>query len=395
MERITSETSRRDGLEAPSGRSRSTSVFIASILAFGVVPFAAAVGEPLVKGFPDASLTIYPMTYAITGPKEKHREFYDGMMGPAGQKHFAVIGILDGLLAEQGYDKSEVTDVSFRFAEGLDGRRDRAATFGAFIREHGIATDYALCVDAICHLEESWEEVYAVIVNANGQVVWQDTQRRGDPAFDKHMTGGPEKVCALVCEILTPVIGLDRLSPKELSPEKAQALKRMRAEEPPDREELDAMEKRLAAMKKAGAPATVTVYPTRVQGERTDADSAARVAEALSEAKLCTATAVTEGPLLEGAGWPSEPKVLWLYANAAKDYLREHPANSDYVLFADYWMAPSGEVWAVHFVILDRTGEWVLVDLQNNHHPDFQRLAHTTVEECNQLVVARMKARLR
>lgn len=373
----------------------SSAVLVATILASVVVPFASAGSEPLVDDFPDASLTVYPMTYAITGPKEEHRDFYDRMMGPAGQKTFAVIGILDGLLAERGYDRCQVTDVSFRFPEGQDGRNDRAATFGAFVGEQEITTDYALCVDVICHLEQSWQEVYVVIVDAKGGVVWQDTQRPGDAAFDKYMTGGPEKVCALVCELLTPVIGLDQLTPTELSPEQERALEQMRAEEPPSRDELEAMDERLATMKKAGEAATVTIYPPRVQGERTDAGSAASIAEALSEAKLCTATSAAEGPLLPGAGWPSEPKVLWLYANAAKDYLREHPVASDYVLFADYWMAPSGEVWAVHVVVLDGGGEWILVDLQNNHDPDFQRIAHTTIQECNELVVTRMDARLR
>lgn len=370
-------------------------VFTATILAFGVLPFASAVGKPLVEGFPDASLTVYPLTYAITGPKEKHRDFYDRMMGPAGQTAFDVIDLLDALLAEQGYDKCRTADVSFHFPEEQGGRKDRAATFADFVSEQGIATDYALCVDVIVHLEESWQEVYAVMVDAKGQVVWQDTQKPGDPAFDRHMTGGPEKVCDLMCEILTPVIGLDHLTRKELSPEKEQALKQMRAESPPSREELGAMEERLAAMKEAGEAATVSVYPARVQGERTDAGSAVRIAEVLNGAKLCTATALAEGPLLQGSGWPNESKVLWLYANATKDYVREHPLADDYALFADYWMAPSGEVWAVHFVVLDRSGEWVLVDLQNNHHPDFQRIAHTTVEECNDLVVERMKAQLR
>ena len=239
------------------------------------------------------------------------------------------------------------------------------------------------------------DQIYVAMVDAKGGVVWQDTQRPGDSAFDKHMTGGPEKACSLVCELLTPVIGLDQLTPRELSQEKKAALEAMRREGPPSRDELEAMDERLTAMKEAGEVASVTIYPPRVQGERTDVGSAASIAAALNEAKLCTATASAEGPLLPGAGWPSEPKVLWLYANAAKDYLREHPATSDYVLFADYWMAPSGEVWAVHVVVLDRGGEWILVDLQNEHHPDFQRIAHKTIQECNELVVARMNARLR
>jgi len=370
-------------------------VFTSTILIYGVLSCTSAVGGTLVEGFPDASLTVYPMTYSITGPKEKYRDFYDRLTAAWEQESFVVSGHLDALLAEKGYDKCHLSDVAFQFPEGDDGRKDRAASFGAFVSEQEIATDYALCFDAICHLEESWQEVYAVLVDTEGQVVWQDIQQRGDPAFDQHMTGGPDKAAVLLCESLTPVLGLDQLSTKELSTEKEQALKQMRAEEPPSQDELDAMEQRLAAMKEAGEAATVTVYPPRVQGERTDADSADRIAEALNEAKLCAATATAEGPLLQGEGWPSEAKVLWLYANAAKDYVREHPGSSDYVLFADYWMAPSGDVWAVHFVVLDRSGEWVLVDLQNNHHPDFQRIAHSTVEECNELVVVRMQARCR
>jgi hypothetical protein len=356
---------------------------------------ASAEGESLVDGFPDASLTVFPMTYAITGPKEEHREFYDRMMGPAGQEAFDVIDLVCDLLAEKGYDECHVSDVSFRYPEGQDGRKDRAAAFGAFVTEHEIATDYALCVDAIVHLQESWQEVHVVMVDAKGGVVWEDTQRPGDPAFDEYMTGGPDSVCDLVVERLAPVMGLDRLEPAELSPERARALEQRRAERPPTRDELDAMDERLAAMKEAGDAATVTVYPPRVQGERTDAGSAARIAESLNEAGLYTATALAEGPLLHGAGWPDESKVLWTYASAARDYAREHPGASDYALFADYWMAPSGEVWAVHFVVLDRDGEWVLVDLQNNHHPDFQRIAHSTVEECNELVVARLNAKCR
>ncbi len=340
-------------------------------------------------------MTLYPMTYAITGPKEKYRDFYDRMMGPAGRRTFDVIEQLDDLLADRGYDRCDISDVSFDFAREQDGRVDRAATFGTFVGEQELATDYALCVDVVVHLEKSWQEVYAVMVDAGGRVVWQDSRRPGDSAFDQYMTGGPEKACVLVSEMLVPVMGLDQLSPPELSAARKQALEQIRAEEPPDRGELDAMEERLTSMKAAGPAATVTVYPPRVQGERTDAGGATSIATALTEAELCTATAATDGPLLEGAGWTSEPKVLWLYANAAKGYVHEHPPASDYVLFADYWMAPSGDVWAVHFVVLDRDGEWVLVDLQNDHHPDFRRIAHTTIEECNELVVARMKARTR
>jgi len=75
--------------------------------------------------------------------------------------------------------------------------------------------------------------------------------------------------------------------------------------------------------------------------------------------------------------------------------MKRNRANSDYVLFTDYWFAPSGEVWAVHFVVCDRAGDWVIVVLQNSHQEDFQRLNPKTLEDCDRLVLERLKNKLR
>jgi hypothetical protein len=154
------------------------------------------------------------------------------------------------------------------------------------------------------------------------------------------------------------------------------------------------MKERLAVLEKTATSARVTVYPTRVGGDHTDRASAARLVGLLNEAKLCQATIAKKGPVLEGEGWPNEAKVLWLYANAARDYARQHPVDSDYVLFADYWLNPRGEVWAVHFVVCDRAGEWVISDLQNNHQADFQRVNPKTLADCDRLVLERLKSYL-
>lgn len=206
--------------------------------------------------------------------------------------------------------------------------------------------------------------------------------------------GPPESCLELVCRRLIPAMGLDKLPKKELTEEKKQALEEMRAEEPPSQTEFAAMKKRVQAMKKAANSASMIIYPTRVGGDHTDQASATRLVGLLNEAKLCQATIAKKGPVLEGEGWPDESKVLWIYANAAREYARQHPVDSDYVLFADYWFAPSGDVWAVHFVVCDRAGDWVIVDLQNNHQADFQRINPKTLADCDQLVLERLKAHL-
>jgi Flp pilus assembly protein TadD len=351
--------------------------------------------ETPLKGFPKATLTIFPVTLIMTGPLDKspeYRAWADAMMQEfrqEGPKHADILGLM---LKEIGYDKFKRTNTAFQFPEGKAPRKNRAAAFGKFVSELDLKTDYALCTEVVLHIEKSFQEVYSVIVDAKGTIVWEDSQGPGDPEFDK-----PEdelKNCRLVCRRLIPVMGLDKLPKKELAEEKKQALREMRQTRPPEQSEFAAMDKRLGAM--AGSSAGVMVYHTRVGGDHTDQSSATHLAELLNEAGLCQATVAKTGPVLKGEGWPDESTVLWLFAHAARSYVRQHPADSDYVLFVDYWDSPRTKAtWAVHFVVCDRAGDWVIVDLQNSHHKDFQRINPKTLADGDRLVLERLKTYLR
>jgi len=347
--------------------------------------------ETPLAGFPDATMTIFPVTYIVTGPVDKYRKFYDGMMGPAGREHFKVIEILGLLLTEQGYDKFEMTDTEFRFPTETSARKDRAATFGTFVSELDLKTDYALCTEFTIHLENSFEEVYSVIVDTKGGLVWEDSQGPGDPEFDNDFPGTPEKCCELTYRRLASVMALDRLPKTELAEDKKQALQEMRSGQPPSQSEFTAIEMRLGDMKKAGGFGRVMIYPARVDGDRTDRSSATRLSELINEAGLCKPRVATASPLPDDAGWPDEMEVLWRFASSASEHTRQNPNNCDYVLFADYWFAPDGRVWAVHFVVCDQAGDWVIVDMQNNHKEDFQRVNPKTLADCDRLVLERLK----
>jgi len=41
----------------------------------------------------------------------------------------------------------------------------------------------------------------------------------------------------------------------------------------------------------------------------------------------------------------------------------------------------------VHWVVCDRRGEWVFVDMQNSHQPDYQSVGVISRERCDQLLV--------
>jgi hypothetical protein len=49
----------------------------------------------------------------------------------------------------------------------------------------------------------------------------------------------------------------------------------------------------------------------------------------------------------------------------------------------------------VHFVVCEKSGDWVLVDFQNSTHEDFQRISPKSVEDCDRLAVERLADRLK
>ena len=93
--------------------------------------------KPL-KGFPKASVTIFPVTHSITGPVDKspeYRGFADALMREWLEEGPEDANTLGLLLEEKGYDKFEMTDTVFRFPEGKAARKERAGVFGKFVRE--------------------------------------------------------------------------------------------------------------------------------------------------------------------------------------------------------------------------------------------------------------------
>jgi hypothetical protein len=117
----------------------------------------------------------------------------------------------------------------------------------------------------------------------------------------------------------------------------------------------------------------------------------------INEAGLCKARAAKQSVLLKASqADPNELKSLWDLAREFRDYARKNPPEADYVLYADYVFNPQNwEQGCVHFVVCDRQGEWVIVDMQNSHHPDYQGLKPASREGCDKLLVKRLEGYLR
>jgi hypothetical protein len=50
---------------------------------------------------------------------------------------------------------------------------------------------------------------------------------------------------------------------------------------------------------------------------------------------------------------------------------------------------------AVHFVVCDRAGDRLIMDLQNSHCEDFQQIRPKTVADCDRFVLERLESLLR
>ncbi len=166
----------------------------------------------------------------------------------------------------------------------------------------------------------------------------------------------------------------------------------------PPKSEQDAMQPRLNALKKTIKTSTVAVYPVRVSG-KSDAPLAAWLAELLTKEGLGRAEASATDPKLQIQPSTNQTRIIWDLARAFQDFLRKNPPAADYALLADYGIGRTTDgktvVGGVQFVLCDRKGDWVLVDLQNSHHADFQRINPQSPDDCNRLVVEALKKAVR
>ena len=332
----------------------------------------------------EASLTIFPVV--LCGPNRPKE------VGAMGTDVANVVGLM---LEKSGMQNLEPTDVAFVLPADADF--DGAAEpFGEFVRGNPIKTRYALYAEFVGRPGVSpVDEVRAVIVDRAGGMVWIDRQTPDDRDFKRINPGEPMTCCVLLAERVRTLLGIPE-SARDDSGEGKFARMFAKNSPAPEKAEWDAMERRQAVMKKAGSTAKVAIYPVRLSDDDVSKESAAHLATLLGEKKLCS-TETVDSPLhVKIKPARNEQKLLWDLARAFQDHVKSNPPEADYALLADYIMHPrSGRAWAVHFVVCDRNGEWVIVDFQNDHHDDFQSIGPKTHDDCGRLVARRLEGYLR
>lgn len=271
-----------------------------------------------------------------------------------------------------------------------------ATAFAAFVKQHPPATEYAPLADFRGTPGVGVSEVRGIVANRDGQVVWARAYAKGDAAFDRAKPREPMECCLLLASELRPVLGL--ADPARANAPEGPIARAMRKESglPSDAEQR-AMDDRARALASAGTGASLVVMPVR-SGGAPHAEDARVIATRVTELKLASATAADRGPTIQVTPSINEQQVLWQMARGLAAEVRAHPVDADYALYAEYMLGTDAAgkpfVGAVHFAVVNRAGELVLVDFQNDHSPAFRSARPATREACDALVAQRLKERL-
>jgi hypothetical protein len=265
--------------------------------------------------------------------------------------------------------------------------------FGAWVRQGGVPTAYALYAEVLGTPGTGVAEVRAVLADRDGETVWSLRLTPQDEAFRKMQPREPLQCLVMLANALREPLGLEDPFRRD-APEGKLAKRNAERIGLPTGSERAAVRTALAAARSRFAGSRVAVFPVLLDG-RPDPKQAAHLMELMNRQRLGSAEAAASAPDIRIQRSPNEQERLWQMARAIREHLRRTPEAADYAVLADYAFAPGGKAFTVHFVVCDGKGEWVIVDFQNDHHADFRSAPLESGDDCDRLVVKRLDGLLR
>ncbi len=301
-----------------------------------------------------------------------------------------VADVLGLVLESSGMSALEASDVAFAPTSAGDWP-ETVKQFGEFVAKAKNPSDFTLYAEFLGEPKKGPTEVRWVIADSGGKVMISDRQMPGDRDFKRIVARDPDPMgCSvLVAERLFAMMKWKKSPPSTDAPGKFAQLWAAKSGIP-DRAERARMEGRLKDFKSGLKSSSIAVYPARLNG-KPDADTARRVADAVSRELGCGAKVMESAIEIDLQPSSNQQKRLWDLARGFRDQLRKSPAETGYALFVEYMIDPQGgPAHAVHFVLCDRSGEWVIVDFQNNQQPVFMKVKPVTAEDCDRVVMKRL-----
>ena len=322
---------------------------------------------------PDAALAIYPVR-VLGRPDRMVRD---------------ALGLV---LEHHGMTCLEAQEEAFEPANGGDWA-DVAAQFTGFLQHTPPKATYALYAEYLGDPRTGPTEVRWLLAERSGTVLISDRQTRKDPDFKRTAARDPDP---LGCSTLVVKRVFSQVGWRE-KPTATGPFTRRWAEASgvPGEPEQAAITKRLEHLRGDIATTSLEIHATRI-GKTQDAASAARLVQSVAQRLGCTTLAALSSATVDIAPTPNQQKHLWSLARGFRDFVRAHPPKAEYAVLVDVLGdLAAGRIAGVQVVVCDKTGEWVLVDFQNDQHPDFQRIKPRTTEDCERLAVDRLAARLK
>jgi hypothetical protein len=299
-----------------------------------------------------------------------------------------------GLVAE-GYGMNNLDALDTEFVPPAEAAWEQVpAHLAEFLKKNPPKSEYVLYAQYLGNPNGGPTEIRFVVTDAAGNLVLSDRQTDKDEDFKRIVSGDPDAMgCSvLVAERLFSRLGWQKVEGK---PHGKFARKWAHASGTPNDEEQAAMERCLEKLKSGVKTKQIAVYSTCI-GEQRNTESAARLVSLVTQQLGCQAIKVDKSVSFQRQPTANEQKLLWDLARAFRDYLRANPADSNYAMLAEYFINPAGgPAGAVHFVVCEKSGDWVLVDFQNSTHEDFQRISPKSIEDCDRLAVERLAKRLK
>jgi hypothetical protein len=301
-----------------------------------------------------------------------------------------------GLMLERGGMKEiEIADRQFTPAE-TDDLAKLAEAFGQFVRSRNLKTAYALYGQFLGTPGKGVDEIRLVVVDRQGKVVLSERRDRQQLAQVGEKVDPMAASCLLVCR-LQGLWGL--ADPNRTGAPEGKMARFLAAQSGlPPQSEQEAMQSRLAGLKKTVNTSTVAVFPVCVSG-KSDGPLAVRLAEMLTKEGLGRAEPISTDIKLDIKPSVNQLKICWDIARGFQNFLRKNPPAADYALLADYGIGrtPDGKtaVGGVELIVCDRRGDWVLVALRNSHQADFRQIDPQSPDDCNRLVVEMLSNELR
>jgi hypothetical protein len=324
----------------------------------------AATKKPFVT-----SMSLYPVTMIDSPMKE-------------------LAGVVGIMLEKEGFRSVDLAKAVFCPPPGQDFETT-AAAFGKFVKKQKIEEDYAWYGEVQGSLKKGVKTIRAAIANRKGEIVWKVSVGPADDAFKSMKPKHPMACACILAMQVRPLLIL--ASPEGRAKEgRLTRLARLEAGVP-DEKEFEAMRSRAEVFKRSSGTVIMRIFAVRVF-ESTHKDGANHLATLINEQKLCRAQVVDKPLYLDIKRDRNELAVVWSMARAFQAYLKENPIDVDYALYADYLMnTETGRVGGVHFAICNKKGEWVVVDYENSHHADFQSVRPRSLQDCNRLVIRRLR----